>query len=130
MVASNDREAVQAATDYLIAQGHRRIALIAGPQGFRSAGERRQGFQDSLASAGIALPRSMIADGDYTFESGIVAADRLLDVLPRPTAIFASNDEMAAGTITRRGSAGWRFRATCRSSASTTPRSPRMSGRR
>ncbi|HEX8421581.1 MAG TPA: LacI family DNA-binding transcriptional regulator [Sphingomonas sp.] len=99
MVASNDREAVRAATDYLIAQGHRRIALIAGPQGFRSAGERRQGFQDALASAGIALPRSMIADGDYTFESGIVAADRLLDVLPRPTAIFASNDEMAAGTI-------------------------------
>jgi LacI family transcriptional regulator len=41
----------------------------------------------------------MIADGNYTFESGVIAAERLLDVIPRPTAIFASNDEMAAGVI-------------------------------
>jgi LacI family transcriptional regulator len=41
----------------------------------------------------------MIADGNYTFESGIVAAERLLDLMPRPTAIFSSNDEMAAGVI-------------------------------
>ncbi|HVF93432.1 MAG TPA: LacI family DNA-binding transcriptional regulator, partial [Sphingomonas sp.] len=99
MVASNDREAVRGATDYLLAQGHRRIGLIGGPHGFRSARERRQGFEDSLAAAGIALPRSMIADGNYTFESGIVAAERLLDLMPRPTAIFSSNDEMAAGVI-------------------------------
>ena len=99
MVASNDREAVRAATEYLLAQGHRRIGLIAGPHGFRSARERRQGFEDALDAAGIALPRSMVADGNYTFESGIVAAERLLDLMPRPTAIFSSNDEMAAGVI-------------------------------
>ncbi|MBB4087724.1 LacI family DNA-binding transcriptional regulator [Sphingomonas carotinifaciens] len=99
MVASNDREAVRAATDYLIAQGHRRIGLICGPHGFRSGVERRRGFEEALAAAGIALPRSLIADGNYTFESGLVAADRLLDLVPRPTAIFSSNDEMAAGVI-------------------------------
>ena len=99
MVASNDREAVRIATDYLIAQGHRRIGLVAGPHGFRSARERRLGFEEALAQAGIALPRSMVADGNYTFESGLVAAERLLDVIPRPTAIFSSNDEMAAGVI-------------------------------
>jgi LacI family transcriptional regulator len=99
MVASNDREAVCAATEYLIAQGHRRIGLISGPHGFRSARERRLGFEDALAGAGITLPRSMIADGNYTFESGLVAAERLLDLTPRPTAIFSSNDEMAAGVI-------------------------------
>jgi len=99
MVASNDREAVRTATEYLIEQGHRRIGLVAGPHGFRSARERRLGFEDALAAAGIALPRSMIADGNYTFESGLVAAERLLDVMPRPTAIFSSNDEMAAGII-------------------------------
>ncbi len=99
MVASNDREAVRIATDYLIAQGHRRIGLVAGPHGFRSARERRFGFEDALAAAGIALPRSMIADGNYTFESGLAAAERLLDLMPRPTAIFSSNDEMAAGII-------------------------------
>ncbi|MGP7795672.1 LacI family DNA-binding transcriptional regulator [Sphingomonas sp. CLY1604] len=99
MVASNDREAVRAATDYLIAQGHRRIGFVGGPHGFRSARERRAGFEEALGAAGIAMPRSMIADGNYTFESGLVAAERLLDVIPRPTAIFSSNDEMAAGVI-------------------------------
>ena len=99
MVASNDCEAVRAATEYLIEQGHRRIGLIAGPHGFRSARERRLGFEEALSKAGIALPRSMIADGNYTFESGLTAAERLLDLMPRPTAIFARNDEMAAGVM-------------------------------
>ncbi len=99
MVASNDREAVRTAVDYLIEQGHRRIGLVAGPHGFRSARERREGFEEALASAGISLPRSMLADGNYTFDSGRIAADRLLDVVPRPTAIFSSNDEMAAGVM-------------------------------
>ncbi len=99
MVASNDREAVRGATEYLLSQGHRRIGLIAGPHGFRSARERRLGFEDALAEAGVALPRSMIADGNYTFDSGVTAGERLLDVMPRPTAVFACNDEMAAGVI-------------------------------
>ena len=99
MVASNDREAVRAATEYLIETGHRRIGLVLGPHGFRSAQERRQGFEDAIAAAGIALPGSLIAEGNYTFESGLAGGDRLLDHLPRPTAIFASNDEMAAGVI-------------------------------
>jgi LacI family transcriptional regulator len=99
MVASNDREAVREATQYLIAQGHRRIGLIAGPHGFRSARERRLGFEEAMRDAGIPLPRSMIAEGNYTFESGLIAAERLLDVVPRPTAVFSCNDEMAAGVI-------------------------------
>ncbi|HMI18839.1 MAG TPA: LacI family DNA-binding transcriptional regulator [Sphingomonas sp.] len=99
MVASNDRQAVVEATRYLIKQGHRRIGLITGPHGFRSARERRAGFEDALAEAGIKLPRSLVADGNYTFESGIAATQSLLDVSPRPTAIFASNDDMAAGVL-------------------------------
>jgi len=99
MVASNDRDAVRAATAYLIGQGHTSIGLIAGPPGFRSALERRQGFEDALAAAGITLPRSLVAEGTYTFASGLAAAEKLLDVSPRPTAIFASNDEMAAAVV-------------------------------
>jgi LacI family transcriptional regulator len=99
MVASNDREAVRAATEYLIECGHKRIGLVAGPHGFRSARERRIGFEEALQAAGIAFPRSLVADGNYTFESGVVAAERLLDLMPRPTAIFSCNDEMAAGVI-------------------------------
>ncbi|HMC92364.1 MAG TPA: LacI family DNA-binding transcriptional regulator [Allosphingosinicella sp.] len=99
MVASNDREAVTEAVQFLYTQGHKLIGLIAGPHGFRSAAERRRGFEDALASASLKLPRSLIAQGNYTFESGIAAAEKLLDLSPRPTAIFSSNDEMAAGVI-------------------------------
>jgi LacI family transcriptional regulator len=99
MVASNDREVVREATQHLIAQGHSLIGLIEGPDGFRSARERRLGFEDGLKAAGMKLPRSLIAGGNYTFETGVTAAHRLLDQSPRPTAIFASNDEMAAGIV-------------------------------
>ena len=99
MVASNDREAVAEAVQFLYTHGHKLIGLIAGPHGFRSAEERRRGFEDALRSASIKLPRSLIAEGNYTFESGLAAAEKLLDLSPRPTAIFASNDEMAAGVI-------------------------------
>lgn len=98
-VTSNDRDAVAEATRHLIGLGHSRIGFIVGPPGFRSAQERMQGFQQALSEAGISITRSMIADGNYTFDSGRAAADRLLDLSPRPTAIFASNDEMAAGVL-------------------------------
>jgi LacI family transcriptional regulator len=99
MVASNDREAVAEAVQFLYIHGHKLIGLISGPHGFRSAAERRRGFEDGLRTAGLKLPRSLIAEGNYTFESGVAAAEKLLDLTPRPTAIFASNDEMAAGVI-------------------------------
>jgi LacI family transcriptional regulator len=99
MVASNDRQVVREATDFLIQQGHRLIGLIEGPDGFRSAHERRLGFEDAIKAAGLSLPRSLIARGNYTFETGVTAANRLFDLSPRPTAIFASNDEMAAGVV-------------------------------
>lgn len=99
MVASNDRDAVADAVRYLIGQGHSRIGFIAGPHGFRSSKERREGFELALAEAGISLPRSFVADGQYTFESGVSASENLFALSPPPTAIFASNDEMAAGVL-------------------------------
>jgi LacI family transcriptional regulator len=99
MVASNDREVVREATSHLIQQGHRLIALVEGPDGFRSARERRLGFEDALREAGLSLPRSLIVRGNYTFETGVTAANHLFDHTPRPTAVFASNDEMAAGVV-------------------------------
>jgi LacI family transcriptional regulator len=99
LVASNDRQAVREAVTYLIEQGHRRIGFIEGPHGFRSAAERRLGFEDALQGARIKLPRSLVAEGSYTFESGLKAGNLLLDLVPAPTAVFASNDEMAAGVL-------------------------------
>ncbi|WP_033922163.1 LacI family DNA-binding transcriptional regulator [Sphingomonas sp. 37zxx] len=98
-VASNDSHVVVEAVAHLIAQGHARIAIIAGPDGFLSAAERRKGFDSALAAAGIALLPGFVAAGAYTFESGIAAGDQLLDLPQPPTAIFACNDEMAAGAL-------------------------------
>ena len=99
LVASNDREAVTQAVDYMIGLGHKRIGLVTGPRGFRSAHEREQGFREAMAAHKLDVSSALVATGNYTFESGHAAAQRLLEVSPRPTAIFASNDEMAAGVI-------------------------------
>ena len=99
LVASNDRQAVANAVEYLISLGHGRIALVSGPEGFRSADERMQGYLQAMAAHGLAHGEAMIARGDYTFDSGRAAGEGLLDAATRPSAIFASNDEMAAGVL-------------------------------
>jgi LacI family transcriptional regulator len=99
LVQSNDREAVAQAVEYLISLGHTRIGLIAGPDGFRSAQERRQGFLDAMQRNGLKCAPELMAKGSYTFETGRAAAERLLEAHVRPTAIFCSNDEMAAGAL-------------------------------
>lgn len=98
-ISSNDREVVAQACRKLIELGHRRIGFVRGPQGFRSAKERELGFQDALHSAGITMPDELSAQGDYRINSGTEAGRKLLSLKNRPTAIFASNDEMAAGVM-------------------------------
>ena len=98
-VSSNDREAVREAVAYLIGKGHRRIGLIEGPEGFTSPRERRAGFEEALSAAGLALETALVRAGSYTFESGVEAGQSLLSMAERPTAIFASNDEMAIGAM-------------------------------
>ena len=97
MIVSNDREATAEAANYLEALGHRRIGVIAGPAHYRSTHERQSGFIGALEKRGVEVPADMIVEGAYTFESGVACAEALLARRPRPTAIFASNDEMAAG---------------------------------
>ncbi len=97
MVVSSDREASAEAGNYLESLGHRNIAIVAGPSQYRSAHERQAGFVTSLQQRGIKVPAENIVEGSYTFESGVMCGEKLLTRTPRPTAIFASNDEMAAG---------------------------------
>jgi LacI family transcriptional regulator len=97
MVISNNRRAVAEVASYLTSLGHRHIGHITGPAGFLSARERRDGLIEALQQHGLDLPDPMIVTGGYTYESGFAGAEALLSRTPRPTAIFASNDEMAAG---------------------------------
>jgi LacI family transcriptional regulator len=97
MVVANDREAAGEVANYLEALGHRHIGFIAGPPQYRSSRERLEGFTSALEKRGMRLPADMIVEGAYSFDSGVACAEALLVRRPRPTAIFASNDEMAAG---------------------------------
>ena len=99
LVQSNDRQAVREAIDVLVGLGHRRIGLIEGPDGFRSALERREGWREALAAHGLPCGGELVARGNYTFETGREAARKLLEHAEPPTAIFASNDVMAAGVV-------------------------------
>ena len=99
LVQSNDRQAVREAVGYLIALGHQRIALVEGPDGFRSAFERREGWREAMQAAGLPCGPELVAQGSYTFETGLAAGQQLLDMPQVPSAIFASNDVMAAGVV-------------------------------
>ena len=61
--------------------------------------ERYQGYEDALKDYGIALDRKLIVPGDYTFDDGFRGARKLLALKDRPSAIFGSNDEIAAGVL-------------------------------
>jgi LacI family transcriptional regulator len=98
-VASNDQQVVEQAVKQLIAAGHRKIGFVRGPRGFRSAHEREAGFLAALASAGISLPKKYRAEGNYRYDAGLDAGEKLLNQKDRPTAVFCSNDEMAAGLL-------------------------------
>ncbi|SEK00508.1 transcriptional regulator, LacI family [Sphingobium sp. AP50] len=97
VVLSAEREAAGQVATHLAELGHRKIAMITGPQDTFSAIERRSGFIDTLASAGIELLAEL--EGDYGHASGVAAANRLLAMKVRPTAVFAANDIMAAGVL-------------------------------
>ncbi|MEL7298506.1 MAG: LacI family DNA-binding transcriptional regulator, partial [Pseudomonadota bacterium] len=99
MIVTNDRVGGREAARHLAKLGHKRIAVIVGRRSFRSSHERRAGFEEGLAEYGISLPTEYVLQGDYTFESGLALGSQILDLDPAPTAVFASNDEMAAGVL-------------------------------
>ncbi len=96
---SNEREAMQEITDHLLALGHTEIAMITGPHEYCSSQERMEGFLEALAKADITIDSNWLIEGKNSYESGLECAKKLLSASPRPTAIFANNDEMAAGVI-------------------------------
>lgn len=98
-VAVDDRAAVGELIAHLVALGHRRIAHIQGHPDHGASQWRLRGYRDALALAGIRYRAEWVAAGEFTFESGMAAARTLLALPEPPTAIFAANDDMAAGVL-------------------------------
>jgi LacI family transcriptional regulator len=99
-------EGALAAVAHLVALGHRAIAMVTGPEGNTDADERRRGYRRALEEAGLAPSPRMEIAGDFTESTGAQAADSILALRPRPTAVFAANDSMAIGLLSVLASRG------------------------
>lgn len=98
-VRIDDYDGARAMTKYLLSMGHKDIAFIKGDPEHTPAQLRYQAFIDTMREEGLPVPAERIAQGMFTYRSGLVAARELLGQPQRPSAIFASNDDMAAAAI-------------------------------
>lgn len=88
-----------AITNHLLEFGHRSIAVVTGPPDNADAVGRLAGYRRALLDVGIEPEPDWEIGGDFSEASGYDAADRLLQISPRPTAVFAANDSMALGLM-------------------------------
>jgi LacI family transcriptional regulator len=98
-VATNDREISAEMTRYLASLGHRRIAFIKGHATHKAVANRYLGYLDGLEQSGLEFSERLVTAGDNSFGSGEECGTRLFRLQRPPTAIFAANDDMAAGVI-------------------------------
>ena len=98
-VSIDDYQAAFAMTRHVADLGHRRIGFIIGNPNQTVSERRLAGYRDALAAAGLPAAPELEVAGLFTYRSGLDAAERLLNGSTRPTAIFASNDDMAAATV-------------------------------
>lgn len=104
-VRIDDFAAAAEMTRHLLGLGHRRIGFIKGASNQTASAERLLGFETEMRAADPSA-EALIEPGEFTYRSGLEAAERLLASRRPPTAVFASNDDMAAGALTaahRRG---------------------------
>jgi LacI family transcriptional regulator len=92
-------DGARAAVSHLVRLGHRRIALVRGPNGNMDAEERRRGYRQALEDEGIARDPAWEFHGDFTEASGYEAGLVLPKGKKVPTAVFAANDSMAIGLV-------------------------------
>jgi LacI family transcriptional regulator len=98
-VMIDDYQAAHDMTCHIIALGHRRIGFVIGDPGQSVSALRLAGFRDAMGQAGLAVDDALVRQGRFTYRSGMDAAAAMLALPQRPTALFASNDDMAAGCI-------------------------------
>lgn len=103
-VMIDDHAAAAMVADHLWAKGHRRFGILTGPAEHGAAHLRREGFVARIAELGGELCGEV--SGGFSFEGGIAAGEELLRLDLRPTAIFACNDDSAAGAIVATSRAG------------------------
>ncbi|CAI8157990.1 MAG: Catabolite control protein A [Cellvibrionales bacterium UBA7375] len=105
-VEINDHDAAKNMTNKLITLGHKSIGFVTGRKGTATTRRRLAGFYAAMKDARLAVPNEFVLEGNFEYKSALIAGEQLLNQEKRPTAIFASNDEMAAGLIAAAHKAG------------------------
>lgn len=95
----DEREAAAELVEHVAALGHTRIAHITGHHSHGARAWRLDGYRDALQRADLPFDPDLVIEGEFSFDSGIAGARQLLDLPSPPTAIFAANDDTAAGVI-------------------------------
>ncbi|MEH7203471.1 catabolite control protein A [Bacillus safensis] len=96
----NYEQAIYDSVQLLVEKGHKRIAFVSGPMSEPINSVRKlAGYKRALEEAGIAFDDAFVAEGDYSYDSGIEALAHLLEQSDKPTAVIAATDEMALGVI-------------------------------
>ncbi|HWQ15214.1 MAG TPA: LacI family DNA-binding transcriptional regulator [Roseiflexaceae bacterium] len=100
-VVTDNQQGAYALTQHLLALGHRRIAFIQGPAKYKSLGERYQGYCQALREAGLPLDERLVqpAISSGIPRKGYREMQRLLELDPLPTAVFAASDRTAVGAL-------------------------------
>jgi LacI family transcriptional regulator len=98
-VSVDDFRAAYDMTRHVAALGHVRIGFVAGNPNQSASAERLRGFNAALADADLQRSDELVVEGLFTYRSGLDAAEQLLALSDPPTAIFASNDDMAAAAV-------------------------------
>jgi len=98
-IGIDDRVAAKEMTEYLLSLGHRHIGFIKGDPAYDVSRRRFAGYLDAMSGAKIAVQDKWCVTGNFSYESGLHCAEQLLALKNRPTAIFASNDEMASAAL-------------------------------
>ncbi|KAA1188449.1 LacI family transcriptional regulator [Pseudohalioglobus sediminis] len=98
-VLVDDYHAAYDITHYLLGLGHQRIAFLGGDPEHASSDNRLSGYRAALQSHGVEEKPELVMAGEYTFDSGSERTEQLLNLATPPSAIFACNDEIAAGAL-------------------------------
>lgn len=98
-IVMDDRAAAEVATTHLLDLGHERVGFITGSDEYVLSGARLDGYRRALSNRGLPLDDDLVGRGDFSFESGVRAMETFFALKTPPTAVVASNDQMALAAL-------------------------------